>query len=170
MAGPHDVTGRGGPRFLRAPGCSGFVFLKGGRWRQESPRSARCLQPCSVHAHCQPRPAGPRQPPGLPEKGRAERRSGEEPGAAPRSPWPPPTRLHTACKQSPPGGAPGPEGARAARPRRLPESHRAARCPSGRRAPEERRAGGGGSGRRAAREEAEGAAGAAGQDGFPAAG
>lgn len=56
----------------------------------------------------------------------------------------------TACKQSPPGGAPGLEGSRAARPAACLKARGAERYPLGRRAPEQRRAGGGGNGRGAA--------------------
>lgn len=119
----------------------------------------------------QPESARPRQPPARrPERGRAGRRAGEEPGAALRGPWPPPTPLHTACKQSPWGGAPGPREPALPGPALCPRAFGAARCPPGRRAPWERGGRAGGRGRRAAREQAEGAAGAAGQDGFPAAG
>lgn len=67
---------------------------------------------------------------GGPKRGRAGRWSEESSGAAPSRPWSPPTQLHTACKQSPPGGAPGAEGTRAARPRRLPQSPRSRALPA----------------------------------------
>lgn len=141
-------------------------FFKRGGWRQEK-SAERTVPPAVLRPRpLSVRPAGPRRPPGLPRRG-GRRGGAGRPGAAPRSPWPPPTRLHTACKQSrrESPGTGGSPSRPAPPPAREPQS-RAARPGGGRR--RKRRAGGGGSGRRAAREEAEGAAGAAGQDGFPA--
>lgn len=173
--GVHDVTGRGGPRLVRAQGGSGFVSKKekgrsaaGGETEDPAERPAPPAAPRPATSRARPRRA---ELPGCPREGgrgggpgRSRARRCAAPGHRP----PCYTQHVNRGRREEPRERrePAPPG-RAA----CPGACGAARCPPGRRAPEGGgRAGGGGSARRAAREAAAGAAGAAGQDGFPAAG